>query len=100
MKNEDNTQKEQTEGAWEAMSRIIIQQESKTQLDTIRARVIEQSIWRQGRRIVHGTWTKGSKNVGIARSAQKCTKMCEESGIELLRLGSNISAWIMSAKMK
>ena len=30
MKNEDNTQKEQTEGAWEAMSQIIIQQEEET----------------------------------------------------------------------
>ena len=36
------------EGAWEAMSQIIIQQEDERQLDTIRARVIEQSNWRQG----------------------------------------------------
>ena len=54
MKNEDNTWKEQTEGAWEAMSQIIIQQENKRQLDTIRARVMERSIWKQGRGIARG----------------------------------------------
>ena len=43
MKKEDNTRKEQMEGAWEAMSQIIVQQEDERQLDTIRARVIEQS---------------------------------------------------------
>ena len=80
------------------MSRIIIQQENERQLDIIRARVIKWSIWKQGRRIARGMRTKGSENVGIARSAQKCMKTCEESGIELLRLGLNISAWIMSAK--
>ena len=88
------------EGAWEAMSQIIIQQENETQLDTIRARVIERSNWRQGQRIARETRTEGSENVGIAGSAWKCTKMCEESGIELLRLGLNISAQIMSAKME
>ena len=42
MKNEDNTQKEQMEGTWEAMSRIIVQQqEDERQLDTIRTRAIE-----------------------------------------------------------
>ena len=41
MKNEDNIRKEQMEGAWEAMSWIIIQEESERQLDTIRVRVIE-----------------------------------------------------------
>ena len=100
MKNKDNTWKEQMEGAWEAMLRIIIQQESERQLDTIRVRVIEQSIWKQGRRIACRTQTEGSENVRIAGSAQKGTKMCKESGIELLRLGSNISAQIMSAKME
>ena len=54
--------------------------------------------WEQGQRIACGMQTEGSKNVRITRSAQKCMKTCEESGIELLRLGSNISAWIMSAK--
>ena len=48
MTNEDNTRKEQMEGAWEAMSRIIVQQEDGRQLDTIRVRVIEKSNWRQG----------------------------------------------------
>ena len=42
-KNEDNTQKEQMEGAREAMLQIIIQQEDERQLDTIRAKVIERS---------------------------------------------------------
>ena len=32
------------------------------------------------------------ENVGIVGSVWKCTKMCEGSGIELLRLGLNISA--------
>ena len=63
------------EGAWEAMSRIIIQQENETQLDTIRARVIEQSIWKQGQRIVHGTWTEGSKECWKHR---KCTEACKD----------------------
>ena len=100
MKNKDKYSEGTTEGAWEAMSQIIIQQESKRQLDTIRARVIEQSIWKQGQRIVCEMRTEGSENVGIAGSARKCTKTCEELGIELLRLGSNISAQIMSAKME
>ena len=68
MKNEDNARKEQTEGAWEAMSRIIIQQESERQLDTIRARVIEQSNWRQGRRIACGMQTKGSEEYQNCRN--------------------------------
>ena len=88
------------EGAWEAISQIIIQQESERQLDTIRVRVIERSNWRQGQRIACGTRTKGSENVRITGSVQKHAKMCEESGIELLRLGLNISAQIMSAKME
>ena len=36
----------------------------------------------------------------IVRSAQKHAKMCEGTGIELLRLGPNISAQILSAKME
>ena len=43
---------------------------------------------------------KVPKNVRIARSVRKCAKMCKGLGIELLRSGSNISAWIMSAKME
>ena len=31
-----------------AMSRIMVQQENERQLDTIRARVMERSVWRQG----------------------------------------------------
>ena len=82
------------------MSWIIIQQENQRQLDTIRARVIERSVWKQGQRIARGTWTKVLRNIGITGSVQKRTKMCEELGIELLRLCLNISAWIMSAKME
>ena len=54
------------------MSRIIVQQENERQLDTIRARVIERSIWRQGRGIVRGKRSDGSENVGIIR---KCAEM-------------------------
>ena len=39
-------------------------------------------------------------SVGIIGSAWKHVKMYEGVGIELLRSGSNISAWIMSAKME
>ena len=56
-----------------AMSQIIIQQENERQLDTIRARVMERSIWRQGRGIARGTWSDGSENVGIIR---KCVETC------------------------
>ena len=98
MKNKDNMRKEQMEGAWEAMSQIIIQQEDMRQLDTIRVRVIERSNWRQGWRRVCGMWTEGSGE--CFGSVWKHAKMYEGAGIKLLRLGSNISAWIMSAKMK
>ena len=97
-------QKEQMEGAWEAMSWIIVQQENERQLDTIRARVMERSIWRQGRGIVRGTQSDGSKNVGII---QKCVEMrgsvrsCVKGGkSSLLSSGPNISARIMSAKLE
>ena len=80
------------EGAWEAMSQIIVQQEDERQLDTIRVRVIEQSNWRQGRRIACGTWTEGSEECWNCRNGADCAKMCEVLGIELLRLGSDISA--------
>ena len=52
----------------------------------------------EGKRAEHGP--KVPRNVGIAGSVWKHAKMCEESGIELLRLGSNVSAQIMSAKME
>ena len=57
-------------------------------IDTIRARVIERSYWRQGRRIACGAWTKGSENVGIARMVRKRVEMCKVLGIKLLRSGS------------
>ena len=82
------------------MSRIIVQQENERQFDTIRARVIEQSNWRQGRRIACGTWTKGSEEYWNRQNGAECVKMCEVLEIKLLKLGSNISAWIMSAKME
>ena len=74
MKNEDNTQKEQTEGAREAMSWIIIQQD-KRQLDTIRARVIEWGNWRQGWRKVHVMQTEG---FGECQNRWKCMEVCKE----------------------
>ena len=43
---------------------------------------------------------KVPESVRIVRSVWKCVKMYEGLGIELLRLGSNISAQIMSAKME
>ena len=52
-------------------------------IDTIRARVIERSYWRQGQRI--GARTEGSENVGITRSVWKHAKTCGESGIGLLK---------------
>ena len=88
------------EGAWEAMSRIIVQQENERQLDTIRARVIEWSNWRQGRRIARGMQTEGSEECRNCWNGAERAKMCEGSGIEVWRLGSNISAWVMSAKME
>ena len=88
------------EGAWEAMSQIIVQQEDERQLDTIRVRVIKQSNWRQGQRIAHGTWTEGSEECWNHQNGAERAKMCEGLGIKLRRLGSNISAWIMSAKME
>ena len=57
------------------MSWIIIEQEDKRQLDTIRARVIEQSNWRQGRRKACGMWTKGSRE---CQNCQKCMEVCED----------------------
>ena len=68
MKNEDKY----SDGTREAMSWVIIQQEDKRQLDTIRAKVIEQSIWRQGRRMACGTQTEGSKE---CRNCWKCTEV-------------------------
>ena len=52
----------------------------------------------EGKRMERGP--KVLENVGIVGSAQKHAKMYEGAGIELLRSGSNISAWIMSAKME
>ena len=57
------------------MTQIIIQQEDKRQLDTIRAKVIERSNWRQGQRKAHGTWTEGSEECWNHR---KCAEMCED----------------------
>ena len=53
-----------------------VQQENGRQLDTIRAGVMEQSIWRQGRRVVRGTRSDDSENVGIVRNARKRAEVC------------------------
>ena len=63
------------EGAWEAMSQIIIQQEDERQLDTIRVRVIEWSNWRQGWRKACKMWTKGSRECW---NHQKCVEAHED----------------------
>ena len=52
----------------------------------------------KGKGTEHGP--KVPESVRIVRSMWKYVRMCEGVGIELLRLGSNISAWIMSAKME
>ena len=86
------------------MSQIIVQQENERQLDTIRARVMEFSIWRQGRGIVHRMWSNGSENVGIIRKCvgtRRSVRSCAKGGeLSLLSSGLNISAWIMSAKLE
>ena len=66
------------------MSRIIIQQENERQLDTIRARVIEQSIWKQGQRKVRRSWTIGSKE---CRNRQKCVEACGD----VRRVGNRVA---------
>ena len=63
------------EGARDAMSWIIIQQEDMRQLDTIRAKVIEQSIGRQGQRKACGVQTEGSREY---RNCRKCTEACKD----------------------
>ena len=50
---------------------------NERQLDTIRVRVMERSIWRQGRKIVHGMWSKGSVNFGIVRNYTEHAEVCE-----------------------
>ena len=66
------------------MSWIIIQQEDERQLDTIRARVIERSNWRQGRRIAHRTRTEGSKERWNRR---KCAEACKD----VRRVGNRVA---------
>ena len=52
----------------------------------------------KGKCMEHGLKVPESvRNIG---SVWKHAKMCEGVGIELLRMGSNISAQIMSAKME
>ena len=71
MKNKDKY----SEGTREAMSRIIIQQEDKRQLETIRAKVLNEVFGVEGWHAEHGP--KAPKNVGIAGSVRKCAKLCE-----------------------
>ena len=72
------------EGAREAMPQIIIQQEDERQIDTIRARVIEQSNWRQGQRKACGTQTKG---LGECRNHRKCVEACKD----VWRVGNRVA---------
>ena len=98
-KNENNTRKEQ----WKehrGLCRIIVQQENERQLDTIRVRAIEQNIRRQGQKDSTQNMVQRFQKCWNHRNGAERTKMCEVSGIALLRLGSNISAQIMSAKME
>ena len=50
---------------------------NERQLDTIRARVMERSIWRQGRKIVCGMRSEGSVNFGIIRNYAERAEVCE-----------------------
>ena len=38
---------------------------------------MEQSIWRQGWKIVHGMRSEGSVNFGIVRNYAECAEVCE-----------------------
>ena len=88
------------EGAWGAMPRIMVQQENERQLDTIRARAIERNIRRQGQKDSVQNAVQRFRKCRNHGNGVERAKMCEVSGIVLLRLGSNISARIMSAKME
>ena len=50
---------------------------NERQLDTIRARVMERGIWRQGWKIVCGMWSEGSVNFGIIRNYAERAEVCE-----------------------
>ena len=50
---------------------------NERQLDTIRARVMERSIWRQGQKIVHRMWSKGSISFGIVRNYAEHVEVCK-----------------------
>ena len=50
---------------------------NERQLDTIRARVMERSIWRQGRKIVRGMQSEGSINFGIVRNYVERMEVCK-----------------------
>ena len=50
---------------------------NERQLDTIRVRVMERSIWRQGQKIVCGMRSEGSINFGIVRNYAECVEVCE-----------------------
>ena len=96
---QNNTRKEQQK-EHRGLCRIIVQQENERQLDTIRVRALERNIRRQGRK--DSTWNavRRFRKCRNHRNGAERAKMCEVSGIALLRLGSNISAQIMSAKME
>ena len=38
---------------------------------------MEQSIWRQGQKIVHGMRSEGSVNFGIVRNYAECVEVCK-----------------------
>ena len=91
-KNENNTRKDQYGRSMGAMPRIMVQQENKRQLDTIRVRAIERNIRRQGRKDSARNAVRRFRKCRNHRNGAERAKMCEVSGIALLRLGSNISA--------
>ena len=100
MKSEDNTWKEQY---GRSMGGYVMDHGTTRKWETIRHNKSESygtkyleagskdSVWNAVRRF---------RKCRNHRNGVECAKMCEVSGIALLRLGSNISARIMSAKME
>ena len=89
-KNEDNSRKDQYGRSMGAMPWIMVQQENERQLDTIRARAIERSIRRQGRKDSTRNAVRRFQKCRNHQNGAERAKMCEVSGIALLRLGSDI----------
>ena len=85
------------------MSQIIIQQESErirhNKSKSYGMKYLETGSRDSAQNAVR--WFRECQNRPEMRgNAWKCAKLCDGWGIELLSSGSNISAWIMSAKLE